>query len=220
MKKFPLLLCLFGIFCSCHKEDSTTPHTIFRFLDHTTLAPIQGVKVYGEGTCVEGINGMGGTCISNNKNIGITGPDGKVCFGDLRGYVTTTTHPDYYSLEKTEHIHFNSQNYHLFRKAGADLTIIYRDTVAKHVLIVVDAEEHRSYLKQQNVYYIDAFFSNSFDMLELAPSFTRVEAYLELLGGIENEIRIITGYPSGTSRDSAIRFTPIPNQRNKLTIAL
>jgi hypothetical protein len=218
MKKFICFICLLPLFLSCKKE--TVPGSIdFRFLDHITLRPIAGVNVEStKGICIVGSNGNQGTCSNSNQNTAITGVDGMARFTNEPGNTVNTKHPRYYDLDRTENPFPPKNEYQLFLKAGADLLLKYGRTDIRAIYISADATDRIGYLLNTVEYAPPTFFMSAKHAAPIKVNGNEAETYVDLLGGIDNNILITTYYSSGASKDTVVNVRPVPNQTMKLTV--
>ena len=221
MKKITCYVCLLAVLASCKKE-SQPAFKDFRFVDHSTLLPIEGVSVESKSTCVSSTDGTLGTCPAYSWYSAITGPNGLVRFADIEGNSINTKHTLFYDLNQTEDGQVLKGEYQLFRKAGAIVLITYANPDISQITIFADSPDRIEYLKNtgHTLASLSPFYSSlEFPLIQLTGN--QASTYVDLLGGIDNDISIYAStFSSGIIIDTVIRVRPLPNQTTTLTVNL
>jgi hypothetical protein len=143
-----------------------------------------------------------------------------VRFADIQGNMVHTKHPLYYDLDRTENPSPSKNEYQLFPKAGAELLLRYSRADISNIYIIVDAPSRIDYLIKSPPFSFVPFFTSAEHGAPIQPNGNQAETYVDLLGGIDNDIEIITSYTSGASTDTVIRVKPVPNLAMKLLFNL
>jgi hypothetical protein len=141
-----------------------------------------------------------------------------VRFADVPGNALNTKHPSYYDLDRTENPFPAKNEYQLFLKAGAELLLRYTRSDITGIYIVVDALGRIDYLNKSNPLSFVPFYNSAENGAPIQLNGNEAETYVDLLGGIDNNILITTYYSSGASKDTVVNVRPVPNQTMKLTV--
>lgn len=215
MKKLLSVSALLILLLSCKKSDNG-PRLELQFLDAFSRLPVSGLEVTKIVDCKKyNSYGFNGSCIEPVYEVQVTDANGKARIAEGISPVFLTYHPDYFDVSKTTSIMPGRQQFNLYPRAKANITVQFSDQRGYQMSIFSDVPAWRQ---------LEAGFANPGPFLFFGTNIQVLPksgtGIIDLIAGTENKLEII--YTNGNLEQTTkvVLVTPAPGQLIELNVTI